>query len=34
MSAGCGGPVGSCNEYVLIVAGCLTFEKSGDPSHS
>lgn len=31
---GAGGPVGSCNEYVLIVAGCLTFEKSNDPPHS
>lgn len=31
---GAGGPVGSCNEYVLIVTACLTFEKSDDASHS
>lgn len=31
---GVGGPVVACNEYVLIVAGSLTFEKSDDPSHS
>lgn len=34
MSAECGGPMGACNEYVLIVAGSLTFEKSNDPPHS
>lgn len=34
MSTECVGPMDACNEYVLIVPGSLTFEKSNNPSHS